>query len=309
MSARRCVRALPLGRYARRMGLGGGWRLAVLLALAGCGRTDVLQADGGFSGSFDDGGADDVGGGRGEQLCREVDILFVIDDSPTMAEYQDNVVANYDVFIRGIEEAIETLDTLHIGVIAAGNYHDNDNACDSIGGLVVRTGGRNSSNATCGPYAEGKNYMTQRDDLDSAFPCAATLGTDGTDHDTPMAAILAAISPPLTDPGQCNHGFINPGALLVVVIVTDTYPNNFGVVDHDPYFVASSVASAVGGFDDVVVVLIASTEESPCLNPLAPGLETFAGLFDHSFVGGICEPDYSQLFDPAIDVVKGACPG
>jgi hypothetical protein len=257
----------------------------------------------------DPGGGGGGGGGGGRQECREVDFLFVIDDSPSMGEYQARVLANYDVFVDGIEAAIDTIETTHIGVITAGPYAYNDPQCDALGGLVVRTGGPGSSLATCGPYAAGENYMTEADNISSAFPCAAKVGVGGTDLDLPLAAALSAVSPPLTEPGECNHGFLGEGALLVLVIVTETYPNNFQVQDVDPYFASTGLVEVVGGYDDIVVVLIASTEQAPCLSPLAPGLETFAEQFDHSYIGAICEKDYSQVFAPAIEVVKAACPG
>ncbi len=294
----------------------------------GCSRPVLRPHDGGDHGGDDDGddgGPDDPddpdlpdlpddgggggGGGGGGQECREVDFLFVIDDSPSMGEYQARVIANYDVFVEGIEAAIDSIETTHIGVITAGAYAYNDPQCDVLGGLVVRTGGAGSSLETCGLYAAGENYMTEADHIPSAFPCAAKVGVGGTDLDLPMAAVLSAVSPPLTDPGQCNHGFLGEGALLVVVFVTETYPNNFQVQDVDPYFASTALVDVVGGYDDIVVVLIGSTEQAPCLSPLAPGLEAFAEQFDHAYIGAICEKDYSQVFAPAIEVVKAACPG
>jgi len=301
------------------MEVGCRWGIAAMLLVAGCGRTGIDLADGSgdgdagaWSGRLPDEGllddADGGGGPGGPQLCREVDVLFVIDDSPTMAGYQSNLVSNYDVFIDGLQDALETLETMHVGVVTASAYPHAARGCDVLGGLVTQTSGPASSNATCGPFASEGNFLTDGDDLDRHFPCIAKVGNGGLDLDTPMAAALNAISPPLTDPGQCNEGFFNPGALLVLVLVTDTYPNMVGLMDLDPYFVGTSIAEAAGSFEDVVVVLIASTEDSPCQNPLAPALEDFAGLFDHSFAGGICETDYSRLFGPAIDVVKAACP-
>lgn len=289
------------------------WRASVLLCLAACGRTPLPGADGGagygggrYDGSLDEGGG--AGGGRGPQLCREVDFLFVIDNSASMSTYQSNVVANYSVFIDGIEEAIETIETMHIGVVTAEPYLGNDKRCDQLGGLVIETDGPGSSNRRCGPYADGFSYMTRRDNLEVAFRCAAKVGAGGADLDTPLAAALSAISPPLTDPGACNEGFFNPGALLVLTIVTDSYPNAVGVFDLDPYFAGSGIVQLAGGYEDVVVVLIASTDDAPCQNPLMPGLEDFAGLFPHSYIGAICEKDYSDVFAPAVEVVKGACP-
>lgn len=284
----------------------------VVLAMVACGRTPALSygAEGGWGGSGDRPGAHDDGGPGGShaQQCREVDFLFVIENSPSMAAYQRNVADNIDVFIDGIEEVVDTLETVHIGVVTAEPYRPNVTGCDQLGGLIVRTGD-DHERYECGPYAEGKNFMTDRDDLDRAFRCAATLGTDGSDHDAPMAAALSAVSPPLTDPGQCNEGFLGKDALLVLVIVSDTYPSATQLPsDIDPYFAGTSIVERVGGFDDVVVVLISSTDATPCLNPLAPALADFAHLFYNYYEGSICESDYRRVFAPAVDVVKAACP-
>lgn len=286
-----------------------GW--AALAFVAACGRSPVLlEGDEGFgAGSHFDGGDDphdDGHDGRHEQLCREVDFLFVIDDSATMAQYQTQVVENHHVFIDGIRDAISSIETMHIGVVTTERYTANVVDCEQPGGLLVHTdpGGGVQE---CGPYKDGHNYMTARDNLEIDLRCALEVGTDGTDLDAPLGAALAAISPPLSDPGACNEGFFTPGALLVLVIVSDSYPSEHPA-DLDPYFASVSIAERVGSYDDVVVVLFASTEESPCLNPLLPALGDFAGTFPHSFVGAICEHDYSGPFDEAVEVVKGACP-
>ncbi len=279
----------------------------------------MLVADGSGEGGFgsgrdddddddDDGDGGDGGDGNGVQQCREVDFLFLVDNSATMQVYQTNLLANYEVFIDGIEDAVETIERIHVGVITAAPYDPNRTGCRELGGLVVETGGRSSSGAECGPYHDGYNFMTRNDDLDTAFRCAARVGTGGTDLDAPLLAIASAVSPPLTNEGECNEGFLGDGALLVLVIVSDTWPNSFGQMDTDPYFAAAAIVDAVGGFDDVVVVLFASTSETPCLNPLSEGLEAFANLFDHSFQGAICDHSYLAAFTEAIEVVKAACP-
>jgi hypothetical protein len=279
-----------------------------LVCASGCGRSPLLVADGegGWGGWSDDG--DDGPHDVRVQMCREVDFLFVIDDSQTMGIYQQNLVENYGVFIDGIEEAISNIESTHVGVITTERYQYNPWQCGGLGGLIVATGGPGSSDKQCGPYRAGDNYMTERDNLDVAFPCAARVGTGGADHDAPLAAIVAAVSSPLVDEGSCNHGFHREGALLVLVIISDTAPSSGGPFDIDPYFSSAALLEAIGDLDDIVVVLIASTEDTPCLNPLSDGLATFADNFPHSFVGGICEHDYTGIFAGAVEVVKNACP-
>lgn len=284
-------------------------RIVMSLVLLGCGRSPLPLGEGDYGGpDFDGDDARELDGGRmSDQECREVNFLFVVDNSRSMQLYQSNLLANYDVFIEGVADAVDTIESLHVGVVTAAPYPDNVPGCRGIGGLVTRTGGRFSSERQCGPLSEG-NYISERDSLDGNFRCMAQVGIGGSDRDTPVAAALAAVSPPLTDEGQCNEGFFTPGALLVLVIISDTYPNGFGVTDIDPYAAGAGFGESVGGSDDIVVVLISSTEEAECLNPLAPGLHDFATQYEHSFVGAICEEDYSRVFGPAIEVVKAACP-
>ncbi|MBK6921577.1 MAG: hypothetical protein IPH07_29530 [Deltaproteobacteria bacterium] len=293
----------------------GGAALWLVLASSACGRSDVRAAgaEGSAGASGIDGDDDDDDDDEpympAPQQCREVDFLFVIDNSISMLPYQENLAANYAGFIDGIQEAIDTIETVHIGVVATEPYPANPTGCDGLGALVTRTGGLGSSDRSCGPYREGGNYMTPRDDLESKFPCAAQVGVGGSDHDAPLGAALSAISSPLVDPGACNEGFIGDGALLVLVILSESYPSATELPgDIDPYFAGVAIAETMGGFDDVVVVLLASTEATPCLSPLSPALGDFARLFDHYYEGAICESDYRRVFDPAIDVVKAACP-
>ena len=96
----------------------------------------------------------------------------------------------------------------------------NPDPCKIDGALVTKTSGVGASNATCGPYATGSNFMTQAD-LGSAFPCAALVGTSGDGDERPMQVTLAAISESMNAAGACNAGFVRDDAILVIVIITD----------------------------------------------------------------------------------------
>jgi hypothetical protein len=284
-----------------------GRRTLLALALAcACGRSPVLLWDRDSGDGDDDGsGRDDDGhDGGGEQTCEDVDFLFVIDNSGSMADNQAKLVANYDVFIDGIQDAIDAVESMHVGVVTTDAYPYNAERCRELGGLVVETGGPRSSGGKCGPYADGHNYMTENDVLATRFPCAASVGTDGSGAESPLTAALAAISSPLTDEGACNEGFVRDGALLVLVIITDEE------AEVDPQFAASGIIG-VKGLDDTVVVLLANTPDSDCEigggAQVGEGLASFAGIFPHGFVGPICAADYTQVFAQAVDVVEDAC--
>jgi hypothetical protein len=281
----------------------------MLLVLgSACGRNDLdrfAHVGHGWEGGADEG---DDGQGHGHQSCEEVDFLFVIDNSKSMADNQANLVSHYGAFVDGFAATIERLESIHVGVITTDAYAHNVSACREIGGLVVQTGGPSSSAQRCGPYAELHNYMTEADDLDDAFRCAARVGTDGSGAEHSLGAAIAAMSEPLVDEGQCNEGFIRQNALLVLVILTDED------AEMDPLFAAEAIVDAKrGSFDDVVVVLLANTPEGDCplgaQGKVAYGLSSFAASFRHAFVGPICAEDYGAVFQDAVANLESACPG
>ncbi|MEX1367345.1 MAG: hypothetical protein AB1Z98_29730 [Nannocystaceae bacterium] len=285
--------------------------VAAVACVVGCGRTPVAWFDDGGGGASGrrpgaEGGRDDAGGSS--QTCEAVDFLFVIDDSESMADNQAKLVANYDAFVGGILATVERLETVHVGVVATDAYEHNIGGCRDLGGLVVRTGGANSSRESCGPYAEGHHYMTEADELDQTFRCAAQVGTDGSAAEAVLGAAIAALSPPLVEVGACNEGFLRDDALLVLVIVTDED------AELDPVYASSQLlASKDGGLDDIVVVALANPSDGECGlgGSTIPsfGLETFVSLFRHGFIGPICAPDYDEVLAEAVEVVEDACPG
>lgn len=282
------------------------------LGVAGCGRTpiDVLLDEAADDDLRPDPDEDPVVGG-----CDKVDYLFVIDDSASMLTYQQELVGSFDVFIDGVERTQAELESVHVGVVTtdayAGNADDPDDpdhpdpSCLALGGLVTRTFGHNSSEARCGPYAEGHAYMTERDDLYVTFPCAAQVGTTGSTEERPLEALTSAVVD-LDQPGLCNDGFIRDDALLVVVIVTDE--DDPGPVE----FRYDRLVEAKGGYADniVVVGLVNEPETNECVltghQVEAPLLTSFIGMFTHGFVAPVCG-DYAASFEQAVQVVESAC--
>lgn len=278
----------------------------VLLGLvaAGCGRSPVVVFDDGVLDDLDlEDEEDPVVGG-----CRKVDYLFVIDNSASMLTYQRQLVESFDVFIDGVERTQASLESVHVGVVTtdaySGNIDNPDPSCLALGGLVTTTHGHNSSEAQCGPYAEGHDYMTERDDLGVTFPCAAQVGTTGADEERPLEALTSAVVD-LDQPGACNDGFVRDDALLVVVIVSDE--DDPGPVEfrHERL-----VEAKHGHADNIVVVGLVHEPGTECMlsghQTVAHLLTDFIGMFPHGFVAPVCG-DYGAAFEQAIAVVQSAC--
>ena len=256
-----------------------------------------------------------------DTACRKVDFLFVIDNSGSMFTFQQELVANFPVFIEGIQSSLESVMSYQVGVVTTDNYMFNAPGCNGLSSLVVQTGGFDSSMMTCGPYAEGHNFMTEEDDLAQEFSCAAQIGTQGNGFERTMAAVEEAVQRVEGNAGQCNEGFIRDDALLVIVIITDE-ADGPGDPDGAPPIYTSpgdpeswydTVVDAKFGLPENVVVLsLINFAGGPC----PPSSSTYNGqniadftlMFeDNGFLGGICEIDYGPIFEEAIGVIDDAC--
>jgi hypothetical protein len=278
-----------------------GW-VAVLayVVLAGCGRGPLWL--------FDEDSDEDDGADGGPVDCDRADFVFVIDDSPSMQQYQAELLDNFPVFIDGVQRVVAHHTDLHVGVVTTDAYSGNSPPCDVLGGFVVATSGANSSRAQCGPYAEGANYMTAADDLDAAFACAAAVGTQGNQNERPADALRAAIDPD-GDAASCNQGFLRRDALLIAVILTDEPDQSTG----SPGRWAQDLLATKGDNPDGVVVVSLLRNDEDCgdgmSNDCYPwALQSFTEEFDYGFLGPITG-DYGELFDRAVDVVATACAG
>ncbi|MEX1367359.1 MAG: hypothetical protein AB1Z98_29800 [Nannocystaceae bacterium] len=247
--------------------------------------------------------------------CSAVDFLFVIDSSESMEEHQDNLRGSFGPFIDGIESALDDVDDFHVGVVTTDAYQGNPRDCRELGALVTSTRGEGVQRTDCGPYAEGHRYMTEQDDLDEAFNCAANVGTRGSREEEPMAALRRAITPDAGWWRTCNDGFVRDDALLVNVIITDEadgerIPGEW----RDPgtpedWF--RTVERVKGTERNAVVVSLLNgvTPGCPVVDPAFDGnnIAEFTRMFTHGFVEGICEPDYGEIFERAVDRVDEAC--
>jgi hypothetical protein len=269
----------------------------------------------------------------GDESCKKVDLLFVIDDSGSMADEQLNLAASVPSFIAAMQQELAETEGYNIGVITTDLYiFDVSCAPLSIGNLVTQTGGEFSSNQVCGPYSSGLRFMTENDNLDNKFNCAARVGVSGNGDEHPIEALLTALRPPLTDVGGCNEGFLRDDALLVVVIITDEED------DHETAETACSTTPEPGSpgdpgtwFDDLItvkggeedkIVVVSLVGPDAMAGDMCPMLDKCNGgvvgaevasrileltrMFTYGFVGPVCQ-DYGPIFQESIAVIKTAC--
>jgi hypothetical protein len=170
------------------------------------------------------------------RASREVDLLFLVDDSASMTDKQAHLATSFGPFVASLGEIAGGLPSLHVGVVTsdmgtkgfddaapgppvgpAGNSGcmglGKDGALQLFGAPV--TGGRFLSDVV-GPSGERvRNYTGE---LSDAFAKIATgAGAKGCGFEQPLAAIRRALDPANT----ANQGFLRPDAYLGVVIISD----------------------------------------------------------------------------------------
>jgi hypothetical protein len=202
-------------------------------------------------------GAPDPTGGMSSG-CQKADFLFVIDNSASMSDEQQQLIDSFPEFINTIQNTLAAQD-YHImvvdtdaanadgggslncsngactctpaptcceGVCSMGNVSCNGVACDALQSDPCDTtlgGGKqfDKDGMLCLPD-DGPRYMTeQQADLTATFGCVAAVGITGSGMEKPMEAMLAAAGPGLNDDGACNAGFVREDAILVVTFITD----------------------------------------------------------------------------------------
>lgn len=278
---------------------------------------------------------DDPDAGAKDLPC-EIDFLFVIDHSGSMESEQENLTNAVPEFIKTVKEEIDELEDYHIAVVTTGGSspvggHFGSPKCEKLGAMVTRTTGQNSSERTCGPYANGKKFMTKEDDLEDKFVCAAKPGTEGNGDEKPMEAMLAALSKELQTP-ECNAGFLRKDALLVVTIITDeeddslgggVFPGDSAGSKGDPEEWYKGLIAAKGGDPKNIVVLgLVGTEKpnecEPLLQPednllmegaqISKRLMEFVNKFKkRGVIGDVCADSYGKFFRKAVGVIDLAC--
>lgn len=167
---------------------------------------------------------------------RDVDLLFVIDDSPSMADKQKNLADNFGNFVTVLESIQGGLPNVHIGVVTSdmGSLGANGTTAPGIGTLNQGgcTGsGKMGNLQTFGAVLSGGPFISDFQPADPAAPRSrnysgalkdvfatmAKAGAGGCGFEQHLAAMKAALQPT----NVINNGFLRENAFLAVVFIAD----------------------------------------------------------------------------------------
>ena len=289
------------------------------------GATSGAQA--GSGGSTSTGFGSNSASSGGTSGCTKVDFLFVVDNSVSMEDEQDALVASFPGFMDTIQNTVAASSDYHILVADTDDWGRCDTAnpwmgatpahatcnayiestvfeeCDRIRGAgVVHPAGEFASNMPCDVFGGGR-YIIQGDaNAATTFACMAKVGTAGNASERPMEAIVGAVSPQLNAAGGCNEGFIRSDAILVITFISDdTNVEDTGTAQswYD------AVVAAKGGNANAVVVLGLTPYEG---GPVAQHWHDFIALWgEKGLEASVAIPDYTPFFAQAVGLIEEAC--
>jgi hypothetical protein len=161
------------------------------------------------------------------QLNRNLDLLFVIDNSGSMSQEQAGLATNFPKFTQVLSQIQGGLPDIHLGVVssnmgptaAVSNCSPPGDAGHLLQGppggtCPLNAGAKFISDIAGAGGARTQNYTGSLDDV---FKCMATLGTSGCGLEAHLESMRTALDPA----NQFNQGFIRTDAYLGIVIIGD----------------------------------------------------------------------------------------
>jgi hypothetical protein len=257
------------------------------------------------------------------QSCTQMDIVFVIDDSGSMAEEQSNLAQNFPRFAEVLENhRTESGQLLDYRVAITTTGRDVRYRVPFSSTPIQERGDNGAFRTRCGmtrPWIERGDG-----NLASAFPCAAQVGTEGPSYEMPLLMTEWALKERVADGTQA--GFLRDDALLAVVMLTDE--DDCSRADNDftvPLFGSACadsdlipVASFVSMLDQLkgergrwATAVIAGPHD--CTSSLGQAVEArrlkefVAQTCQNAVFSSICEGDLATALADAIATFDQAC--
>jgi hypothetical protein len=168
---------------------------------------------------------------------RDLDLLFLVDDSPSMADKQANLAANFSKFIDVLSTITGGLPNIHIAVVTSdmGTHGADGKTAPGIG--TLGQGGCNGTGkdgtmqlfgapVSGGPFIsdiaqpDGSRQKNYTGKLVDAFATMAKAGAGGCGFEQHLEAIKHALDPSPAG-NRINDGFLRDNAFLAVIIIAD----------------------------------------------------------------------------------------
>jgi hypothetical protein len=175
-----------------------------------------------------------------ETTNRDLDILFMIDDSLSMAPLLNKLATNFPAFINVLETLPSGKPNLHLAVVSqdlgagqwtgipqcpvggdGGQFHDQVGAGTASSGMPCTSSGLNPGEHFISDVNGMTNYDTTLG-IAKVFACIANLGQTGCGFEHQIQSVVRALGADPAFPLPTNNAnFLRPNAYLAIVMVTN----------------------------------------------------------------------------------------
>jgi hypothetical protein len=158
-----------------------------------------------------------------QQPHNDVDLLFVVDDTRAVGPKQEALLAGFPALVAALRAAPGGLPNLRVGVVSSnmGAFGSRLAECDHSDRGLLQGPVPGCAAAPQGRFLvslDGGSRSNFAGDPADAFACLVrALGTEGCGFEQPLAAARRALD---MDQPLENEGFLRPGALLGLVVVS-----------------------------------------------------------------------------------------
>ena len=169
------------------------------------------SGSGGFGSSGTSGGADS---GKVDE-CKKMDIVFIVDNSGSMAQEQTNLATNFPKFVKVISDyKTKSGDQLDFRIAVSSSDDEKDK-----GKFSATRAPSAPSGCTAGP---ARPWLERGDgDIGPMFACRAQLGTNGSNIERPLENMLLGVTTAVAQNSAAGTSFIREDALLAFILLTD----------------------------------------------------------------------------------------
>ena len=301
---------------------------ALSALLFACGPS--MRGDG-LGGGDDDGSGPDAGSGTGNgtdegRQCDKMDIVFVVDNSGSMAEEQTNLATNFPMFASLLEAyTVNEGQPVDFRVALTTTGRDLAYTIDTGLGAPLPFSEQGENGEFQNNCSNTKRWLDRTDaTMAETLACRANVGTSGPGFEMPLLMSKWALDERAAD---TNAGFLRDDALLAIVIITDeddvsTTQNNFTIgvtsqppIDWNPQDQVDFLDTLKGNRTRWATAVIAG--EGNCMSSFGDAadgvrLKQFVDLANgngstQAVFSSICDGDLTIGLQEALDTFQAAC--
>jgi hypothetical protein len=162
---------------------------------------------------------------------RNLDVLFMIDDSSSMRLSQSNLLNNFSTFTDALKNLPGGLPNIHLAVISSdtGAGDGSIAGCNASGGKQGIFQYTPRGTCTTSTLTAGATYISNvggvanytAPDISTVFTCLAALGEGGCGFEHQFDSVLRALGADGQPAPAENQGFLRRDALLAIIMLTN----------------------------------------------------------------------------------------